>query len=184
MEQILRVVVRVHNESVPKERQNKVPLENFVVALDLKGSSISMTRALCIMASMISQNYVKGYVSFSHKQLVLAPNPFPPFREVQLGVMELWCWHSGFKSAWLWFLAKVLHPRSLDTTVARRLHISNLLFETDGCLIQFAIMEGDAEISMQVPKVRFSLRRKVAQIHADSASLTMLEYSTQCTSSS
>lgn len=83
------MVVRVHNESVPKEKRNKVPISNFVIAMQVKGSVINMTKALCIMASLISQNYVKGYVSFSHKQLVLAPDPFPPFSEVQHAVMDL-----------------------------------------------------------------------------------------------
>mmetsp|Transcript_3753 Transcript_3753/g.12154 ORF Transcript_3753/g.12154 Transcript_3753/m.12154 type:complete len:390 (-) Transcript_3753:70-1239(-) len=56
----------------------KVPLALMARAMKLVKEDASMDRVECIVANLIYQGYVKGYISHTHRILVLSPkNPFP-----------------------------------------------------------------------------------------------------------
>jgi hypothetical protein len=68
---LLRVVCRADGST-------KVPLSLMARAMTHVNEDASMDRVECIVANLIYQGYVKGYISHTHRILVLSPkNPFP-----------------------------------------------------------------------------------------------------------
>lgn len=60
-------------------KTHQIPISNFKVALDfLQDEKISVEEVHCILANLISDNKIKGYISFQHQKLVVSKQtPFP-----------------------------------------------------------------------------------------------------------
>lgn len=59
-------------------KDTKVPLENVRVALAWLGEAVDLDEIECVVATLIYQRQIKGYISHKLRTLVLsANNPFP-----------------------------------------------------------------------------------------------------------
>jgi len=63
---------------------HQIPIESLKIALDfLQEESISMDEVHCILANLIYENKIKGYISIQHQKLVVSKqNAFPPLASV------------------------------------------------------------------------------------------------------
>lgn len=59
---------------------HQLPLEAFLVALRMmKVDDVDLDEVQCILANLIYQGHIKGYISHQHQKLVVSKqNPFPP----------------------------------------------------------------------------------------------------------
>ncbi|XP_062498844.1 PCI domain-containing protein 2-like [Corticium candelabrum] len=58
---------------------HQLPLKAFIVTLQMLGEEdMDIDEAQCIIANLIDKNYIRGYISYQHKKLVISKqNPFP-----------------------------------------------------------------------------------------------------------
>lgn len=63
---------------------HQIPIQSFKVALDfLTGEKTDVEEVHCILANLIFENKIKGYISIQHQKLVVSKqNPFPPLASV------------------------------------------------------------------------------------------------------
>ena len=63
---------------------HQIPIQSFKVALQfLQGEEIDVEEVHCILANLIYENKIKGYISIQHQKLVVSKqNPFPPLASV------------------------------------------------------------------------------------------------------
>lgn len=63
---------------------HQLDLNNFLIALQFVGESeITMDETHCIVANLIHEGRIKGYISHQHNKLVVSKqNPFPPLNTV------------------------------------------------------------------------------------------------------
>ncbi|XP_074597207.1 PCI domain-containing protein 2 [Brevipalpus obovatus] len=61
-------------------KTHQVPVESFRVILNfLQNSNVSLEEVNCILANLIYEGKIKGYISLQHQKLVISKtNPFPP----------------------------------------------------------------------------------------------------------
>jgi len=62
---------------------HQLPIEAFRVALQFMGETDMDTDEVhCIIANLIFEGYIKGYISLQHQKLIISKqNPFPPFKK-------------------------------------------------------------------------------------------------------
>jgi len=62
---------------------HQLPIEAFRVALHFMGETDMDTDEVhCIIANLIYENYIKGYISLQHQKLIISKqNPFPAFKK-------------------------------------------------------------------------------------------------------
>ena len=63
---------------------HQIPIESLKAALDfIQGDSINIDEVHCILANLIYENKIKGYISIQHQKLVVSKqNAFPPLASV------------------------------------------------------------------------------------------------------
>ena len=63
---------------------HQIPIQSIKVALDfIQGGSIDVDEVHCILANLIYENKIKGYISIQHQKLVVSKqNAFPPLASV------------------------------------------------------------------------------------------------------
>ena len=59
------------------------PLQAFRIALHYMGETdMDIDEVHCIIANLIYEGYIKGYISLQHQKLIISKqNPFPPFKK-------------------------------------------------------------------------------------------------------
>jgi len=62
-----------------------IPLETLLAALQMmKIEDIDIDETQCIVANLIYEGKIKGYISHQHKKLVVSKqNPFPPLTSIE-----------------------------------------------------------------------------------------------------
>lgn len=62
---------------------HQLPIEAFRVALHFMGETDMDTDEVhCIIANLVYEGYIKGYISLQHQKLIISKqNPFPPFKK-------------------------------------------------------------------------------------------------------
>jgi hypothetical protein len=67
---------------VVAEKGNRIPIDNFQVALQISGQDVPLDEAECLVANMIYRGYIRGYISHEKQMVVLAnTNAFPCLAE-------------------------------------------------------------------------------------------------------
>lgn len=63
---------------------HQIPVQSLLVALQMYGmEDIDMDETECLLANLIHEGKIKGYISFQHKKLVISKqNPFPPLSTI------------------------------------------------------------------------------------------------------
>ncbi|XP_032685717.1 PCI domain-containing protein 2 isoform X1 [Odontomachus brunneus] len=63
---------------------HQIPVQSLLVALQMYGmEDIDMDETECLLANLIYEGKIKGYISFQHKKLVISKqNPFPPLSTI------------------------------------------------------------------------------------------------------
>lgn len=63
---------------------HQIPVQSLLIALQMYGmEDVDMDETECILANLIYEGKIKGYVSFQHKKLVISKqNPFPPLSTI------------------------------------------------------------------------------------------------------
>lgn len=63
---------------------HQIPVQSLLVALQMYGmDGIDMDETECILANLIYEGKIKGYISYQHKKLVISKqNPFPPLSSI------------------------------------------------------------------------------------------------------
>ena len=82
---LFRKVAAIHAELNPS-KASQLPLALLHKALELQGIEKDNTELQCILANLIYRKYIKGYIAFKPKVVVLAKmDAFPDFASVSLG---------------------------------------------------------------------------------------------------
>ncbi|XP_011151346.1 PCI domain-containing protein 2 [Harpegnathos saltator] len=65
-------------------RTHQIPVQSLLVALQMYGmDDTDMDETECLLANLIYEGKIKGYISFQHKKLVISKqNPFPPLSTI------------------------------------------------------------------------------------------------------
>lgn len=83
--QLLKRCALMHAELNPA-KATQFPLILFQQALELQGVRKDDMELQCLIANLIFRKYVKGYISYKSRLLVLSKEqPFPPLNQVSLG---------------------------------------------------------------------------------------------------
>lgn len=63
---------------------HQIPVESLLIALQINGmEDINMDETECLLANLIFEGKIKGYISYQHKKLVISKqNPFPPLSTI------------------------------------------------------------------------------------------------------
>lgn len=63
---------------------HQLDLQHFLIALQFAGENdITMDETHCIVANLIFEGRIKGYISQQHNKLVVSKqNPFPPLNSI------------------------------------------------------------------------------------------------------
>ncbi len=70
----------------PEGKQLKLDVRRFQSCLAAAGVSMDVDEIECVLANLIFQGYIKGYISHQHGKLVLSKdNAFPPLRKLLAG---------------------------------------------------------------------------------------------------
>jgi hypothetical protein len=65
--------------------QSQVPLQRFMASLQCVGvTQVDMEELECLLVNLISKGWMKGYLSYEHKMIVLSKktSPFPKISEI------------------------------------------------------------------------------------------------------
>ncbi|GAB1864053.1 CSN12-like protein [Camponotus japonicus] len=65
---------------------HQIPVQSLLIALQINGmEDIDMDETECLLANLIYEGKIKGYISYQHKKLVISKqNPFPPLSTIVL----------------------------------------------------------------------------------------------------
>lgn len=63
---------------------HQIPVQSLLIALQISGmEDIDMDETECLLANLIYEGKIKGYISYQHKKLVISKqNPFPPLSTI------------------------------------------------------------------------------------------------------
>ncbi len=68
---------------LPTKGKTQLPLNGFLTCLRAAGEDVDADELECLMANLIANGLVKGYVSHEHRMLVVRKeNPFPSVASV------------------------------------------------------------------------------------------------------
>eukprot|EP01112_Ceratiomyxa_fruticulosa_P019056 TRINITY_DN6178_c0_g1_i1.p1 TRINITY_DN6178_c0_g1~~TRINITY_DN6178_c0_g1_i1.p1 ORF type:complete len:435 (-),score=69.18 TRINITY_DN6178_c0_g1_i1:181-1485(-) len=84
IEQLKMVVYRnLFKRVVTAMESNKIPFSAFIVAFKWLGVEVDNDEMECILANLIYDGYIKGYIGHGAKAVVLKKDsPFPPLKEI------------------------------------------------------------------------------------------------------
>lgn len=63
---------------------HQIPVHAFQSALEFLGQEVDLDETQCIVANLIYEGKIKGYISHQHRKVVVSKqNPFPPLTTIQ-----------------------------------------------------------------------------------------------------
>lgn len=78
-----KVYLIIHKAEGTEAKSTVVEIKAFKVALDFQGQETSIDEVECMVANLISQGYIKGYISHKLGKVVFSKKgPFPPLATV------------------------------------------------------------------------------------------------------